>query len=112
MVTSKNYLTPIEIRELNRLTTILLDIFEDQMDLGRLTLMTQAAKLLDDQIKGLGRVVLRTGGSVAMADAKKHAEREYEKYKANQKALRHEQADQIIADIKATQKSLGRGRKD
>lgn len=112
VVTSKNYLTPIEIRELNRLTTILLDIFEDQMDIGRLTLMGQAAKLLDDQIKGLGRVVLRTGGSVAMADAKKHAEREYEKYKANQKALRHEQADQIIADIKATQKSLGRGRKD
>ena len=32
---SKNYLAEAEIRELNRLTTILLDIFEDQADLGR-----------------------------------------------------------------------------
>jgi len=110
--TSKNYLSPIEIRELNRLTTILLDIFEDQMDLGRLTLMSAAAKLLDDQIRGLGRVVLRTGGSVAMADAKRHAEREYDKFKARQKALRHEQADQTIADIKAVHQDLGKRRKD
>jgi hypothetical protein len=44
VVTSKNYLTPIEIRELNRLTTILLDIFEDQMDLGADDPSGQAAR--------------------------------------------------------------------
>ncbi|MFO1080231.1 MAG: RhuM family protein [Reyranellaceae bacterium] len=36
---SKNYLSEPEIKELNRLTTILLDIFEDQLELGRLVVM-------------------------------------------------------------------------
>lgn len=105
---SKNYLGEAEIRELNRLTTILLDIFEDQADLGRLTLMSEASELLDAQLKGLGRVVLRTGGTVSMADAKAHAEREYEKFDATRKQLRHEQADQAIAEIKRAQKAITR----
>lgn len=111
VTTSKNYLTPIEIRELNRLTTILLDIFEDQVDLGRLTLMSEAARLLETQLGALGRAVLRTGGRVPTAEAKRHAEREYEKFKAKQKAIRHEQADKMISDIKATQKALGKRNK-
>jgi len=36
---SKNYLVEGEIKELNRLTTILLDVFEDQLDLGRISTM-------------------------------------------------------------------------
>ncbi|WP_292898319.1 RhuM family protein [Nitratireductor sp.] len=52
---SKNYLAEAEIRELNRLTTILLDIFEDQADLGRLVVMEDATRLLDQQLEGLGR---------------------------------------------------------
>ena len=37
VVISKNYLAETEIKELNRLTTILLDIFEDQLVLGVLS---------------------------------------------------------------------------
>lgn len=106
--TSKNYLANAEIKELNRLTTILLDIFEDQMDMGRLTLMAQASEFLDRHIGNLGRVVLRSGGSVSMNDATRHAEQEYEKFKAAQKQIRHEQADREIAEIKAAQKALGK----
>jgi hypothetical protein len=106
--TSKNYLAESEIKELNRLTTILLDIFEDQMDVGRLTLMAEASEILDRQLSGLGRVVLRSGGRISMTEAARHAEREYEKFKAEQKRLRHEQADRDIAEIKATQKALGK----
>ena len=72
---SKNYLGEAEAKELNRLTTILLDIFEDQMDMGRLTTMNEAAGLFDSQLKSLGRSVLRGGGRVSMTDAKQHAER-------------------------------------
>lgn len=108
VVVSKNYLGEIEIKELNRLTVILLDIFEDQMDLGRLKTMHEAAALLDNQLKGLGRQVLRSGGSIKMTEAKRHAEREYGKYKDEQKRLRHEQADRAIAAIKAEEKSLKR----
>lgn len=106
VATSKNYLGEGEVRELNRLTTILLDIFEDQVDIGRLKLMSEATALLDDQLRGLGRVVLGSGGKVAMTDAKAHAEREYGKFDAVRKKLRHEQADKAIAEIKATQKVI------
>lgn len=103
---SKSYLGDSEIRELNRLTTILLDIFEDQLDIGRLKLMSEASELLDTQLKSLGRSVLRTGGRVSMTDAKQFAEREYEKFNAKRKQLRMEQADQVIAEIKKEQKLL------
>jgi len=111
VTTSKNYLASAEIKELNRLTTILLDIFEDQLDLGRLHTMADAASLLDGQLSNLGRVVLRSGGRVSMTDAKAHAEREYGKYKAQRKELRHREADEAIAEIKAAQKSLPKGRR-
>lgn len=110
VTTSKNYLGHLEVRELNRLTTILLDIFEDQMDIGRLKLMREASELLDTQLQSLGRSVLRSGGRVSMNDAKIHAEREYGKYKATQKKLRHEQADHAIAEIKKAQKALKRSK--
>lgn len=103
---SKNYLASAEIKELNRLTTILLDIFEDQADLGRLTLMAEAAALLDQQLANLGRGVLRHGGRVAMTDAKAHAGREYEKFKAKLASMRHEEADRAIAAIKNAQKAV------
>lgn len=103
---SKNYLAQAEIKELNRLTTILLDIFEDQLDQGRLTLMAEATALLDRQLQSLGRGVLRAGGLVAMTDAKRHAESEYEKYKAKVKAMRHAEADATIAELKEASKRL------
>ena len=103
---SKNYLGDREVRELNRLTTILLDIFEDQMDIGKLKLMGEASALLDAQLRGLGRVVLNSGGRVSMDDAKLHAGRQYGAYKAAQTVIRHQEADRAIAEIKATQKSI------
>ncbi|GAA3786974.1 RhuM family protein [Qipengyuania pelagi] len=106
VIVSKNYLGESEVRELNRLTVILLDIFEDQMDLGRLHTMREASSLLDSQLFSLGRNLLRSGGRVKMTEAKRHAEREYGKFKAEQKRLRHEEADAAIAEIKAAQKAL------
>ena len=66
---AKNYLAEREIRELNRLTTILLDIFEDQLDIGKLTLMSDAERLLEQQLQQLNRTVLRSGGSVESSKA-------------------------------------------
>lgn len=107
---SKNYLTETEVRELNRLTTILLDIFEDQLDLGRLTLMSQAESLLNKQLRDLGRVVLQGGGRVRTKDAHNSAERVFTAFKEQQKALRQAEADKAIAEIKAAKKELPRGR--
>ena len=108
--TSKNFLADSEVKELNRLTTILLDIFEDQLDIGQLTTMVEAEELLDRQLQQLSRVVLKHGGKVKMATAKAFAEREYGKFKERQKAIRHQEADKTIAEIKLAQKKLPRGK--
>lgn len=109
--TSKNYLAEGEANELNRLTTILLDIFEDQLKIGRLTTMADAAALLDRQLDFLGRAVLSRGGSVSSDEAKRHAEEQYERYKTQQKLLRHQEADRTIAALKAAEKDLPKPRR-
>jgi hypothetical protein len=63
-IVAKNYLAPAELSELNRLTTILLDIFDDQLQIGRLVLMDHASRLLDQQLASLNRLVLDHGGRV------------------------------------------------
>ncbi|MGD9912800.1 MAG: RhuM family protein [Rhizobiaceae bacterium] len=103
---SKNYLAAAELRELNRLTTILLDIFEDQLDLGRLVVMDDARRLLDDQLAGLGRTVLRDGGSIRAEDARQRAEAGYEKFDQARKQARHIEADEHIAALAKEAKTL------
>ena len=103
---SKNYLGEAEIRELNRLTTILLDIFEDQLDLGRLVVMLDAQNLLDRQLANLGRNVLRTGGAVSASAARQFAEAEYERFDQARKLTRQEEADRTIADLVKQSKGL------
>jgi hypothetical protein len=103
---SKNYLAEGEIRELNRLTTILLDIFEDQLDLGRLVVMRDAQALLDRQLDQLGRTVLRSGGSVKTAEARRIAEAQYEKFDRQRKLERHREAEERIAALAKELKDL------
>lgn len=108
---SKNYLAEGEIRELNRLTTILLDIFEDQADLGRLVVMEDATRLLDAQLTGLGRAVLRSGGRVSAEAAKEHVHGEYARFSKQRKIERHEKADESIAALVREAKQLPKGRR-
>lgn len=108
---SKNYLAEAEIRELNRLTTILLDIFDDQAELGRLIVMEDATRLLDNQLTGLGRSILRTGGSVKTETARRHAHAEYEKFDTARRRLRYQEADSDIADLARQAKRLPKGQK-
>ena len=111
VVVSKCYLADGEIRELNRLTVILLDIFEDQMDLGRLKLMAEAEALLDRQLQSLNRTVLKDGGRVSKMEADAHAEREYERFNAARKAARHAEADRRIAALKQAGAALPKPRR-
>ena len=103
---SKNYLAHTEIKELNRLTTILLDIFEDQLDLGKAHADGRSRGFAESTIERPRRGALRTGGRVAMTDAKASAEREYEKFKAKLAEQRHAEADVAISEIKGAGKSL------
>jgi hypothetical protein len=105
---AKNYLSAGEIKELNRLTTILLDIFEDQLDIGKLTLMSEAEELLDKQLRSLNRPVLRHGGSISSADAKAFAARQYAAFNEKRRALRHAESDAAIAALKQADRALGK----
>ncbi|HDZ73503.1 MAG TPA: DNA-binding protein [Aurantimonas coralicida] len=108
VATSKNYLAEAEIKELNRLTTILLDIFEDQLDVGRLVVMQDARNLLDQQLKSLGRTVLKSGGRIKASDAKRHAELQYKKFAQHRKFERQREADVHIAALAKEAKGLPR----
>ena len=103
---SKNYLGQGEIRELNRLTTILLDIFEDQLDIGRLVIMEDARTLLDRQLAQLGRNVLNSGGSVRNDVARHKAEEQYEAFDNARKLERKRQTDAAISLLAAEAKKL------
>lgn len=109
--TSKNYMSDGEIRELNRLTTILLDIFEDQLDLGRLVVIGDAERLLDQQLSNLGRALLRHGGSVSANDARRKAEVEYSRFAENRKMERHAEADRGISALARQARNLPKTRR-
>jgi hypothetical protein len=103
---SKNYLAAGELKELNSLTTILLDVFELQLDAGRLVRMKDAESLLDRQLSGLDRVVLNHGGSVTKKLADTVAHQQYAIWKEKQKELRHREADRAIKEIAKEAKKL------
>jgi hypothetical protein len=105
---SKNYLADGELREFNRLTVILLDIFEDQLDLGRIGTMSEVEALLEGQLKALNRQVLRGGGSVKSVQAKAHALEQYRVFNEKRKAVRFAEADAALAALKAADKKIAK----
>jgi hypothetical protein len=110
-VVAKNYLAGAELEELNRLTTILLDIFDDQLKIGKLTLMAEADALLDAQLKNLSRAVLTHGGSVSATAAKDHAKAEYKKFDERRRALRARERQAELLELKETAKALPKSKK-
>lgn len=108
---AKNYLADRELRELNRLTTLLLDIFEDQLDIGKLTLMAEAEALLDAQLRNLNRIVLKHGGKVSTDDAIRHAKAQYAIFDAKRREARRIEAEKALLDVKATGSALPKPRR-
>lgn len=108
---SKNYLAEGELKELNRLTTILLDIFEDQLDLGRLVIMSDAENLLNTQLQNLGRSVLRDGGRISKKAADEQAQQQYALFKRQEKLRRQEDASKVIQELAKETKRIPRGKR-
>jgi hypothetical protein len=106
----KSYLAEAEFRELNRVTIILLDVFDDQADRGKLTTMKVAEELFDRQLRLLERPVLKHGGSVSTEQAETHAKAEYKKFDAKRKADRLGIEAQAYLELKAQGKTLSKAR--
>jgi hypothetical protein len=103
---AKNALAPAELTELNRVTVILLDIFEDQLDIGRLTKMGEAEALLDAQLKQLNRPVLRDGGRISRADADRHVKEQFKLFYKQRKLARQRETDAALAELRKAEKTL------
>lgn len=108
---AKNYLGGPEMRELNRVTTILLDIFEDQLDIGKLKTMAEAEDTLGRQLKSLNRPILAHGGSVKSSTGERHAKEQYRIFDEKRAALRHAEADTQITDLLKKEKALPKSRR-
>lgn len=80
---AKNYLGELEIEELNRLTNMALDYFEDQAQRRRVLHMAELEQKLDEFLKFNDRPVLTGLGQVTRPVADAHAEAEYEKFDAS-----------------------------
>lgn len=103
---SKNYLDDREIAELNRLTSLLLDIFEDQLALGRLTTMAEAREQLESSLLHMGRRLLDHGGTVLRHEAESHALAQYEVFDQRRREARKTAADAELAALKAAGAAL------
>lgn len=70
---ANNYLAEGEARTKNRITVMLLDYFEDQVDQRRLVTMDDAERKLDEYIKFNGWPLLRDAGRISRAAADRRA---------------------------------------
>ena len=76
--------------------------------MGRLVVMADATALLDQQLHQLGRAVLKAGGKVKSAAAKRRAEEQYLRYDRRRKLERQQAADAQIAALAKEAKGLPR----
>lgn len=107
---AKNYLAPAEMTELNRLTTILLDIFEDQLDIGKLVTMDQASALLDQSLRNLNRQVLQHGGQISHDRAEASAKSAYRRFDEARRMAKQREADAELSALKRADKALPKTR--
>lgn len=81
ILTAKNYLGQEEIRDLNRFTNMLLDYFEQETDLQRLVVTSDAEKAVEKFIVNNERTLLRGAGSTSKREADVHCEKQYEMFR-------------------------------
>lgn len=100
VVIAKNYLTEIEMQQLQRLVSAYLDVAES-MALRQIPLtMEDWENRLNKFIEATDRTILQNAGKVSAEIAKVHAESEFEKYRIIQDQLFESDFDKEIKVIK------------
>ena len=106
---AKNYLAQGEIADLNRLTGMTLDYFDDQTQRRRVVTMIELEGKLDEFLKFNNRPALAHLGSVSRPDADAHAEAEYERFAEVRRLRRQHEGEVTISSLKKAQKQIGKG---
>jgi hypothetical protein len=94
---AKNYLGQLEIDDLNRATTMLLDYFEDQTERRRLVLLSGAEAKLDEWLRFNERPILKGHGKVSSKKAETHALEQYACFDEQRRLVRKAEADAALA---------------
>ena len=97
---AKNYLSKDELESLGRIVNSFLDLAEDFAKRKIPMTMEDWGKRLDAFLQLAGRDVLQNAGTVLAADAKAHAEREYNKFRVVQDKLYKSDFDRLVENIK------------
>lgn len=97
---AKNYLTPEEISELNRIVSMYLDYAENQANRGKLMTMDNWVSKLDAFLEFNDYNILENAGQIKTEIAKTFAEKEYEKFRVIQDRDYLSDFDKMVANIK------------
>ena len=103
---AKNYLSEMEMQQLQRLVSAYLDLAED-MAIRQIPLtMEDWETRLNRFIAATDRKILQNAGEVTAEIAKAHAETEFEKYRIVQDRLFESDFDRIIKNLPPTDKEI------
>lgn len=91
---AKNFFGEAEIRDLNRFTIMLLDYFEQQVDLQRLVSMDDAKHNLDKFIRNNERNLLSSAGSASKQQADAHCKEQFALYQNEMRAIANDRPDE------------------
>lgn len=97
--TAKNYLNQEEVSELNRIVTMWLDFAEDQSKRKKQVFLRDWQEKLDQFLQFNDRNVLQGAGTISKKQADEKAEAEYERYAAEQRAIKEQQGENDIAEL-------------
>lgn len=96
---AKNYLTEIEMQQLQRLVSAYLDIAEDMAIRQIPMTMEDWESRLNRFIEATDRAILQDAGKVSAEIARAHAESEFEKYRIIQDRLFESDFDRIVKNL-------------
>ncbi len=100
---AKNYLGPLHIEDLNHLTTMVLDFFEDQVKRGWIVTMDDTARGLEEILAVNKRHILPDGPRTTKAAGDRHAKAQYKIFDTTR---RKERKAKALSDLNDAAKSL------
>ncbi len=104
---SKNYLGKLQLEDLNRLVSMVLDFFEDQTKRGWLVTMGDADAKLEEILNVNKRKMLKRFGGASAEEAERHAKAQY---KIFDKARRGDWKQKALAELNAAASLLPRSK--
>ena len=104
VIIAKNYLNEQEIKNLNNLVNLFLDIAENNAERSRTMYMEDLKNEVENALKVFHYEVLEGKGKISHKQATKKAENEYEKYKVIQDKNYISDFDKLVKETEQLEK--------